>query len=76
MFLLLLAAGGLYVGFGDLHDALTLLGFVVIVMAITVVQEGRTERAPRAARAVEPARPGAARRTRRHAASRGAWSRG
>jgi len=45
MFLLLLAAGSLYIAFGDLHDALTLLGFVVIVMVITVVQEGRTERA-------------------------------
>jgi Ca2+-transporting ATPase len=45
MMLLLLAAGGLYVGFGDLREALTLLGFVVIVMTITIVQEGRTERA-------------------------------
>jgi hypothetical protein len=45
MFLLLLAAGGLYVAFGDIQEALTLLGFVVIVMTITIVQEGRTERA-------------------------------
>ena len=45
MFVLLLAAGGLYVAFGDVQEALTLLGFVVIVMAITIVQEGRTERA-------------------------------
>ncbi len=45
MFVLLLVAGGLYVAFGDVQEALTLLGFVVIVMAITIVQEGRTERA-------------------------------
>ena len=50
MFLLLLAAGALYAGFGDLREALTLLGFVVIVLAITVVQEGRTERALEALR--------------------------
>jgi Ca2+-transporting ATPase len=45
MMLLLLAAGGLYVAFGDIQEALTLLGFVAIVMTITIVQEGRTERA-------------------------------
>ncbi|MBL8621671.1 MAG: HAD-IC family P-type ATPase [Myxococcales bacterium] len=45
MFVLLIVAGGLYVAFGDVQEALTLLGFVVIVMAITIVQEGRTERA-------------------------------
>ncbi len=50
MFLLLLAAGGLYIAFGDLQEALTLLGFVVIVMTITVVQEGRTEGALEALR--------------------------
>jgi Ca2+-transporting ATPase len=50
MFLLLLAAGALYLAFGDLREALTLLGFVVIVMTITVVQEGRTERALEALR--------------------------
>ncbi len=50
MFLLLLAAGALYIAFGDLREALTLLGFVVIVITITVVQEGRTERALEALR--------------------------
>jgi Ca2+-transporting ATPase len=45
MFLLLLASAGLYLAFGDLKEGLTLLGFVVVVITITVVQEGRTERA-------------------------------
>ncbi|MFO0609964.1 MAG: cation-translocating P-type ATPase [Polyangiales bacterium] len=45
MFLLLLASAGLYLAFGDVREALTLLGFVVVVLAITIVQEGRTERA-------------------------------
>ncbi len=44
MMLLLFGAAGLYVAFGDLREALTLLAFVVVVTAITVVQEGRTER--------------------------------
>jgi Ca2+-transporting ATPase len=45
MFLMLVAAGALYLSMGDLADALMLLGFVFFVMAITVVQERRTERA-------------------------------
>jgi Ca2+-transporting ATPase len=45
MVLLLLVSAGLYVVLGDLHEALTLLASVVLVVAITVVQEGRTERA-------------------------------
>ncbi len=45
MFLMLLAAGGLYLAMGEPVDALMLLGFVFIVMAITIVQERRTERA-------------------------------
>jgi Ca2+-transporting ATPase len=45
MFVLLLIAGALYLAFGDVREALTLLGFVIIVMTITVLQEGRTERA-------------------------------
>jgi class 3 adenylate cyclase len=39
MFLLLLACGGIYVLVGDLHEALILLGFVVLVAAITLYQE-------------------------------------
>ena len=50
MFLLLMAASGLYFGMGELGDALMLLGSVLIVMAITVVQERRTERALEALR--------------------------
>lgn len=44
MTLLLFGAAGLYVAFGDLREALTLLAFVVVVTTITIVQEGRTER--------------------------------
>ena len=45
MFVLLVAAGSLYLAMGKLGDALMLLGFVFVVMGITVVQERRTERA-------------------------------
>ena len=45
MFLLLLGAGGIYFAMGDPHEALILLGFVVIIMAITILQERRTENA-------------------------------
>lgn len=43
MFLLLLGAGGVYLAMGDAHEALILLGFVVIIMTITVLQERRTD---------------------------------
>jgi Ca2+-transporting ATPase len=45
MFLLLVACGLLYMVMGELTDALMLLGFVFVVMGITIVQERRTERA-------------------------------
>ncbi len=45
MFLMLVAAGSLYLLMGEATDALMLLGFVFVVMAITVIQERRTERA-------------------------------
>jgi P-type Ca2+ transporter type 2C len=44
MFLLLIVAGSLYLALGDPGDALMLLGFVMITMAITIVQERKTER--------------------------------
>lgn len=50
MFLLLLAAGTLYLVFGDLQEELTLLGFVVITLGLTLFQEGKTERAIEALR--------------------------
>ncbi|MBQ0945552.1 cation-translocating P-type ATPase [Ideonella sp. 4Y16] len=50
MFLLLLAAGTLYLAFGDLQEGLTLFGFVVVTLALTLFQEGRTERAIEALR--------------------------
>ncbi len=45
MFLMLVAAGSLYFFMGEPGDALMLLSFVFVVMAITIIQERRTERA-------------------------------
>jgi Ca2+-transporting ATPase len=50
MFILLVAAGSLYLLMGKPGDALVLLGFVFVVMGITIVQERRTERALEALR--------------------------
>jgi P-type Ca2+ transporter type 2C len=50
MFLLLLAAGTLYLAFGDLQEGLTLFGFVLVTLALTLYQEGKTERAIEALR--------------------------
>lgn len=45
MFLLLVACGVVYLLLGEPREALMLLGFVFVVMGITIVQERRTERA-------------------------------
>jgi len=45
MFLMLLAAGGVYLALGDKGEALFLLSFVFVVIGITLVQERRTQRA-------------------------------
>jgi len=50
MFLMLVAAGALYLVMGEPKDALMLLGFVFVVMAITIIQERRTEHALEALR--------------------------
>ncbi len=50
MFLLLLACGTLYLILGDVEEAMMLLGFVFIVMGITLYQERKTERALEALR--------------------------
>ena len=50
MFVLLIAAGSLYLLMGNRADALSLLGFVFIVMGMTIVEERRTERALEALR--------------------------
>jgi Ca2+-transporting ATPase len=42
MFLLLLAAGTLYLVFGDLQEGLTLFGFVVVTVGLTLYQEGKS----------------------------------
>ncbi|MCK6502129.1 cation-translocating P-type ATPase [Myxococcota bacterium] len=50
MFLMLVGAGTLYLLTGEPADAAMLLGFVFVVMGITIVQERRTERALEALR--------------------------
>jgi Ca2+-transporting ATPase len=45
MFLLLVACGVVYLFLGEPKEALMLLGFVFVIMGITIVQERRTERA-------------------------------
>ncbi len=50
MFLLLVACGTIYLILGDVGEALMLLGFVFVVMGITIYQEGKTERAIEALR--------------------------
>ena len=50
MFLLLMAAGILYLLFGDLQEGLTLLGLVLATLGLTLYQEGQSERAIEALR--------------------------
>jgi Ca2+-transporting ATPase len=45
MFALLLAAGVLYLVLGDLQEGLIMFGLVLVVLALTLYQEGKTERA-------------------------------
>ena len=50
MFLLLVACGVIYLLLGDREEALMLMGFVFVVMGITLYQERKTERALEALR--------------------------
>ncbi len=50
MFVLLVACGAIYLVLGDREEALMLLGFVAVVMGITLYQERKTERALEALR--------------------------
>ena len=50
MFLMLVACGALYFFLGDMEEALMLLGFVFVVIGITLYQERKTERALEALR--------------------------
>ena len=50
MFLLLVAGGSLYFFLGDIQEGLMLLGFVFVVMGITLYQERKTARALEALR--------------------------
>jgi Ca2+-transporting ATPase len=50
MFLLLVACGVVYLLLGEPKEAMMLLGFVFVIMGITIIQERRTERALEALR--------------------------
>ena len=50
MFLLLVACGLIYLVLGDIQESLMLMGFVFVVMGITLYQERKTERALEALR--------------------------
>jgi Ca2+-transporting ATPase len=50
MFLMLVACGVIYLALGDAREALMLMGFVFVVMGITLYQERKTERALEALR--------------------------
>lgn len=50
MFLLLLASGSIYFLFGDIEEGAMLLGFVFVVIGITLCQERKSERALEALR--------------------------
>ena len=50
MFLLLIACGSIYLLLGDTEEAMMLLGFVFVVIGITLYQERKTERALEALR--------------------------
>ena len=50
MFLLLVAGSLIYFILGDLQEALMLMGFVFVVMGLTLYQERKTERALEALR--------------------------
>ncbi|HOT45813.1 MAG TPA: cation-translocating P-type ATPase [Spirochaetota bacterium] len=45
MFILLVACGVIYLVLGDLEEAIMLLGFVFVIMGITIYQENKTENA-------------------------------
>ncbi len=50
MFILLVACGAIYLVLGDMTEAMMLLGFVFVIMGITIYQEGKAERAIEALR--------------------------
>jgi Ca2+-transporting ATPase len=50
MFILLVASGAIYFVLGDFSEGLMLLSFVIVIIAITVYQEQKTERALEALR--------------------------
>jgi Ca2+-transporting ATPase len=56
MFLLLIGAGSIYLIMGDPHEALILLGFVFVIIGLTIFQERRTEKVLEALRDISSPR--------------------
>jgi Ca2+-transporting ATPase len=56
MFILLVAAGSIYFLLGDIQEGVILLGFVFVIIGITVYQEQKTERALEALRSLSSPR--------------------
>lgn len=56
MFLLLFGAGFIYLLMGDMHEAMILLGFIFIIIFVTVFQEKRTEKVLEALRGLSSPR--------------------
>ena len=75
MFLLLLACGALYLILGDVQEAVMLLGFVVVIMGITIYQEQKTENTLQAPCGTLRARARSSSATASGGVSRGARSR-
>jgi Ca2+-transporting ATPase len=66
MFLLLVVCGAIYLVLGDLREAIMLLGFVFVVVGITLYQERKTERALEALRDLSSPRALVIRNGRQH----------
>lgn len=66
MFLMLVASGTVYMLLGEPTDAIMLLGFVLVVMTITIVQARRTEHALEALRDLSSPRALVIREGKRH----------
>ena len=56
MFLLLLSCGAIYMALGDMNEALMLLGFVLVIMGISFLQQRRAEQALTALRDISSPR--------------------
>src|SRR5262245_28742659 len=73
MFLLLLAGGVIYLLLGDIQEALMLLGFVFVVLGITLYQERKTEQALEALRDLSSPAPWSSGTASASASRAGTW---